>query len=169
MIEVRLDRVLVSAGFLNLFNEAKLINLEVSTSDHSPILLELREPTIVTPTRRFRFENAWLREPMCQQIVAEVWTINSERYLYEKLQECLDILSKRGKKFTDNFKKRIQQCKKILRMLKGRRDSNSREVVKEEQKKLSESILNMSCFGVKGQSIFGLKRGTKIRSSSTPQ
>lgn len=38
MIEVRLDRALVSAGFLNLFAEATLINLEVSTSDHSPFI-----------------------------------------------------------------------------------------------------------------------------------
>lgn len=104
LIKVRLDRALVSAGFISFFTEAKLINLEVSTSDHSLILLELRKPTAVTPTRRFRFENAWLREPICQQIVTEVWITNSKHSLYMKLQEFSDILSKWGQQITGNFK-----------------------------------------------------------------
>lgn len=40
-VEVRLDRALVSIDFMHKFPEAKLINLEISTSDHCPILLEL--------------------------------------------------------------------------------------------------------------------------------
>lgn len=40
-IEVRPDRALVSTSFMNKFPEAKLINLEISTSDHCPIILEL--------------------------------------------------------------------------------------------------------------------------------
>ncbi|KAK1376764.1 hypothetical protein POM88_032957 [Heracleum sosnowskyi] len=39
-IEVRLDRALISPDFLNMFPDAKLTNLEVSTSDHCPIMLE---------------------------------------------------------------------------------------------------------------------------------
>lgn len=39
-VEVRLDRALVTDTFLNLFNAAKLINMEVTTSDHCHILLD---------------------------------------------------------------------------------------------------------------------------------
>ncbi|KAK1381523.1 hypothetical protein POM88_028267 [Heracleum sosnowskyi] len=39
-IEVRLDRALSSAGFLNMFKDVTLTNLEVSTSDHTPLFLE---------------------------------------------------------------------------------------------------------------------------------
>ncbi|KAK1368150.1 Endonuclease/exonuclease/phosphatase family protein [Heracleum sosnowskyi] len=73
MIEVRLDRALVSHNFLNLFAEAKLSNLEVSTSDHSPILLELHKVVAVPPTKKFRFENAWLqriRDNVWEEVVA---------------------------------------------------------------------------------------------------
>lgn len=64
-IEVHLDRALVNQDFLNIFKEAKLTNLEVSTSDHFPILLEPLLCNFVITDKPFRFENAWLREPMC--------------------------------------------------------------------------------------------------------
>lgn len=38
-IEVRLDRALTNIEFLNVFKDATLTNLEVSTSDHCPLLL----------------------------------------------------------------------------------------------------------------------------------
>ncbi|XP_074346885.1 uncharacterized protein LOC141685694 [Apium graveolens] len=46
-IEVRLDRALVNQYFMHLFRDVKLMNLEVSTSDHSPIWL------IPTPGQSF--------------------------------------------------------------------------------------------------------------------
>ncbi|KAK1362169.1 hypothetical protein POM88_046643 [Heracleum sosnowskyi] len=60
-VEVRLDRALVSESFLHLFKGAKLINLEVSTSDHCHILLEPDDCSSVRTVKPFRFENAWLR------------------------------------------------------------------------------------------------------------
>lgn len=71
-IEVRLDRALVNPTFLNVFKEAKLTNLEVSTLDHCPILMEPITRTIVIHSKTFRFKNAWLRESMCYQIVEDV-------------------------------------------------------------------------------------------------
>lgn len=40
-IEVRLDRALVTTGFINCFKKAKLTNMEITTYDHCPILLDL--------------------------------------------------------------------------------------------------------------------------------
>lgn len=58
-LEIRLDRALISNSWSReTFQDAKLTNLEVSTFDHCPILLE---PTIVQHTprmRKFMFENA---------------------------------------------------------------------------------------------------------------
>lgn len=71
--EVRLDRALTNASWLNLFPLAKLYNLEGSTSYHSPLLLNPRQKTISNYQRRFRFENAWLTEPMCEQLIKDVW------------------------------------------------------------------------------------------------
>lgn len=92
-IEVRLDRAIISPGFQNLFPDAKLINLEITTSDHCPLLLELDKNDYVQREKPFRFENAWLKEPICQQIVQEVWNSHSELSLYEKLTHRANILS----------------------------------------------------------------------------
>ncbi|XP_074374624.1 uncharacterized protein LOC141715036 [Apium graveolens] len=127
-IEVRLDRALVSPDFLNLFKDAKLTNLEVSTFDHCPILLEPQVCNIFFRDRPFRFENAWLREPMCYQLVEDAWSNNVGSF-YNKLSFVSEILSAWGKEITGNFKGRISKSKRILQALKGRRDDHSVKVV----------------------------------------
>ncbi|XP_075479011.1 uncharacterized protein LOC142519881 [Primulina tabacum] len=62
-IEERLDRAFGNSEWMTLFPEAQLLNLIASISDHSPILLKTAPPEIVHRTRRFWFENKWLREP----------------------------------------------------------------------------------------------------------
>lgn len=52
-IEVRLDRALVTPTFLNLFKDARLVNLEVSTSDHCPIMLETSSSQFVKQNKAF--------------------------------------------------------------------------------------------------------------------
>lgn len=146
LIEVRLNRALISVDFLNIFKDAKLLNLEVTTSDHCPILLEMHKVNIVAQVKRFRFENAWLREPMCQKIVEEVWNNSSNQSFYAKIEECSEILSKWGKEITGSFKNRINHCKKAIRILKGRKDSISIEALKKEQKNLSEIYAQQEVF-----------------------
>lgn len=68
-IEIRLDRALVSSSFMTQFVDAKLTNMKISTSDHSPILLEPFKRSRSVKVKRFRFENVWLRDPMCGKIV----------------------------------------------------------------------------------------------------
>lgn len=73
-IEERLDRALTTSSWLHLFPLAKLYNLVGSNSDHSTILLVLKKSESDRGETRFHFENAWLLEPMCQQLVAESWS-----------------------------------------------------------------------------------------------
>lgn len=137
-IEVRLDRALVSSNFIQQFSEMKLTNLEVSTSDHAPILFE---PVVVLKTnhvQHFRFKNAWLREPICQEIVKETWSRYAERSLQEKIRLCAEILSEWGKEITGSFKTRINQYKKTMRTMKSKRDSRSLQQYSEAAKQLTE-------------------------------
>ncbi|RVX07677.1 putative mitochondrial protein [Vitis vinifera] len=53
-VEERLDRALVSTGWKHLFNQSHLIHLSVSTSDHLPVLLELRKFVPRQSLRRFK-------------------------------------------------------------------------------------------------------------------
>ena len=105
-IECRLDWALVSQSWLEEFGLAKLTNLEISSSDHCPLLLEPIVPIIPHSQKRFKFENAWLREPMCKQLVEEVWQTKHDCSLSEKIA-CGVVLSDWGKELTGNFKARI--------------------------------------------------------------
>ncbi|XP_074342035.1 uncharacterized protein LOC141679431 [Apium graveolens] len=137
-IEVRLDRALVTQDFLSMFTNARLTNLEVSTSDHCPLWLETQIAVHLKVTKSFRFENAWLREPMCYQLVENVWNRGSDRSFFDKLLRCTELLSAWGQEVTGSFKMRINRCKKILKTLKGRRDTDSLKVFREEKKNLTE-------------------------------
>ncbi|XP_074324163.1 uncharacterized protein LOC141661078 [Apium graveolens] len=111
-VEIQLDRALVSNNFMQVFTEAKLTNIEVSTSDHSPIFLEPKIVTKPLQVKRFKFENAWLREPMCLQIVKETWSMHQHKSIQEKIALCSEMLSSWGKEITGNFKDRIRQSKR---------------------------------------------------------
>lgn len=111
-VEIRLDRAIVSRTWLDIFKDARLVNLNVSTSDHSPILLEPVIATLSPITRKLKFENAWLREPVCKLIVEESWHNSQNETLKLKLRKCLEEVSVWGQDFTGNFKKRIEKCKK---------------------------------------------------------
>uniref|UniRef100_A0A803QQI1 Reverse transcriptase domain-containing protein n=1 Tax=Cannabis sativa TaxID=3483 RepID=A0A803QQI1_CANSA len=124
-VEARLDRALVSNSWLQLFPGAILSNLEYSYSDHSPIYLEPIIRSNHIPYHLFRFENAWLKEPMCIQIVKDSWEAHGEESIMGKINLCATNLSRWGKDLTGNFKRRIQQCKNELSVLKNKRDAQS--------------------------------------------
>lgn len=71
--EVRLDRAVITQEWQNLFPMANLFNLEGSNSDHSPVFLVPKKRDIGSGPSDFKFENAWLLEPMCQQLVSAYW------------------------------------------------------------------------------------------------
>uniref|UniRef100_A0A803PV21 Reverse transcriptase n=1 Tax=Cannabis sativa TaxID=3483 RepID=A0A803PV21_CANSA len=145
-IEVRIDRAVVSQNWLDLFPIAKLLNLEVSTSDHCPLLLMLDNVIQVVAIRSFKFENSWLREPMCLQIVKETWESSGACPITQKLQHCGEKLKAWGSDFSGNFKKRIKECKADLRCWKKGRDPVAIQKYKEAEVKLQEVLLQREIF-----------------------
>lgn len=96
-VEIQLDRALVLNRYMQVFTEAKLTNIEVSTSDHCPVFFEPKVIINSSHIKRFKFENAWLREPMCPQIVKEIWSFHQQKSIQEKIALCSEILSSWGK------------------------------------------------------------------------
>lgn len=123
-VEIWLDRALVSRSWLEVFQNTKLSNLEVTTSDHTPILLEPEIRGQMKRIKRLKFENAWLRDPICRHIVEESWERHKGQSWNIKIKECSAILASWGNEVIRNFKKRIARSKKIIRT-KGRRDEYS--------------------------------------------
>ncbi|XP_060962192.1 uncharacterized protein LOC133032303 [Cannabis sativa] len=111
-IEVQIDRALVSQTWLDSFPLAKLVNLEVSTSDHCPIQLTLDVVQKKEIHKRFRFENLWLREPVCLQLIRDTWEAAAGSSVMDKIHSCGENLLVWGKDYVGNFKARIRDCKK---------------------------------------------------------
>ncbi|XP_074323637.1 uncharacterized protein LOC141660542 [Apium graveolens] len=84
--EVRLDCAMTTALWLTLFSEVKLYNLEGTSLDHSPILLVPETITRSVVRRSFKFENAWLTEPMCRQVVMDNWESMADSDIKEKIR-----------------------------------------------------------------------------------
>lgn len=125
-------------SFMQLFSDVKLINLKVSTSDHSPILLKPFTRSHSVRNANFRFENCWLRDPMCGKIVEEAWHLSCDRSLVEKIAFTASMLDKWGKEIKGGFRSKVQHCKKIMQRTKERRDEFSINLYREHAKKLVE-------------------------------
>lgn len=129
--EIRLDRALVSNDWCTLFPLVKLYNLEGTPSDHSPIFLEPKRMQSTAVRKRFRFENAWLLEPLCSQIVKDRWEDVQELNIMDKVRQCGESLAIWGREITGCFSKRIKECKQRLKQLRSARDNTSLEEYRE--------------------------------------
>ncbi|KAM6600853.1 hypothetical protein CsatA_020462 [Cannabis sativa] len=160
-IEVRLDRALVTDRWLQLFPRAKLINLEVSSSDHCPIFLDLVRHNIASGSRKFRFENCWLREPLCYQVVKECWEEYNLAGIQEKIQRCGESLSVWGKDYSGNFASRIKYWKKEVRRWKQGRDPDAISKYKEAETELFEVLTQKEVFWRQRSKQLWLQEGDK--------
>lgn len=94
-----------------MFLLAKLYNLEGSTSDHSPIFLLPNKPKLNTRKGIFRFENAWLLELMCFQVVMESWMQHGEVEIQHKIKKSSEKLELLGQDIMSNFSRRLKNAK----------------------------------------------------------
>uniref|UniRef100_A0A803QJ68 Reverse transcriptase domain-containing protein n=1 Tax=Cannabis sativa TaxID=3483 RepID=A0A803QJ68_CANSA len=154
-VEERLDKALVSYSWLQLFPLAKLYNVEISTSDHCPIILVPEAYSSGLHTRSFRFENAWLRE----EVVRSNWEALNGRDLIDKIKSCGEALEVWGKDFTGNFKERLSNCKRVVRSLKKKRDEASVKLHREKQEELFEILAQREVYWKQRSKQFWLRSG----------
>lgn len=87
-VQERLDRGLATRSRRQLFPSAEVHVLEVSTSDHLPLVLKLNSQIYVSKKRRFRFENLWIKEFECLNVVKESWNTDGLRNILGKIEYC---------------------------------------------------------------------------------
>ena len=87
-VEEWLDRVFVSAEWLNLFSRVKVTSLEASCSDHLLIFMDLNPIAHTSRHSRFQFENLWLRERDCADVINMIWVSSSGCSIQQKISKC---------------------------------------------------------------------------------
>lgn len=69
-----------------MFPAAEVTVLDVSTSDHLPLSLQLNKKMYVPKTHRFRFESMWVKEKDCLHIIQSCWLEMAGRDITDKIE-----------------------------------------------------------------------------------
>lgn len=117
-----MDRGLANNEWRNLFPLTEVQVQEVATSDHLPLFLNLNKRVFEVRQRRFRFENNWVREKECKEIMKRCWQEAENQDLLTKILMCCNELHEWGGSLRREFKQKIWQCRDRLRRLRSRRD-----------------------------------------------
>uniref|UniRef100_A0A803PNG6 RNase H type-1 domain-containing protein n=1 Tax=Cannabis sativa TaxID=3483 RepID=A0A803PNG6_CANSA len=169
-VEVRIDRALVSQTWLHLFPSGKLWNLEATTSDHSPLNLVLSHSAGAVKVRVFRFENSWLKEPLCFKIIEDVWSSNSGSHVSDKIKFCSDALLIWGKDYFGNFQERLNKCKTEMKKWKRGRDPLAVQQFKAAELEFNNVLLQKELFTpglVEVQEVVGTVSGVVSQAQNT--
>ena len=115
-IQERLDRCLATMEWKNMFQGAFVSHLGKRKSDHVPILLTAAAgPRPQERKRRqklFRFEECWMRDEKCVDVIREAWRQGGE------VDRCVNNtareLQKWGKKHFGSIDKELSECRKQM-------------------------------------------------------
>ncbi|KAH7842466.1 hypothetical protein Vadar_005620 [Vaccinium darrowii] len=91
LIQERLDRVLASHSWCNLYNYAAVSHLNTVGSDHLAIKLFLN-PNAPKPRVPFRFDARWADDEEAHEVIKQAWStpFQGSRFfsVYKKVQSC---------------------------------------------------------------------------------
>ncbi|CAH9086594.1 unnamed protein product [Cuscuta epithymum] len=124
-VEEKLDRILVNDDWWNSFMAAQASSIEAPTSDHMALRLKFSLTFQNGTTKRFRFENIWLREEECRAIVTNSWNAGDHLTVSERINFCGRELLKWDTRRPKGFRRQILACKKRLAWLRGKGDASS--------------------------------------------
>lgn len=96
--------------------------IEVSTSDHLSLYLQLQRQVYVSKRKRFKFENTWLKEDECKRVDMNGWGSAADLDIVKKLKFCGLQLQEWSEGVSFEFKQKIKSCRDRLRKLRSGRD-----------------------------------------------
>ncbi|XP_019190328.1 PREDICTED: uncharacterized protein LOC109184745 [Ipomoea nil] len=102
-VEERLDRVVASLEWLEIYEEVEVRNVWTYNSDHYAIFLDLDTQPVRATRRAFKFESAWLLEEGCAKVVDEAWRRAMGMCFQQKIAECGQRLWRWGESITASF------------------------------------------------------------------
>lgn len=158
-VEEKLDRVLTSPSFNSLFSHARAASLEASSSDHLPILLEIRLFIPTQLARRFKFENSWRREPQCRELISNVWNSSASVDVFNKLLRCGELLYRWGLDIRNLHKQELVQCKLDMQHLRGSRSLADVRKFEEAKKRYHDLLRDKEIQWKQRAKVFWLKEG----------
>lgn len=114
-IQEKLDRGMANQEWRNMFPTAEIEVMEISTSDHLPLFLELNRKVYIPKVKRFKFENVWIHEDECRKIVQMSWQQDENWSISHKMEYCCLKLEEWGGGKVKEMRLQIQQYRKDMR------------------------------------------------------
>lgn len=108
-VEERLDRVLATGDWITYFSNTVVCNILTVASDHLALFLEFVVNSLVRK-HRFRFENLWLREEECREVVTKLWLDSQGGCIQSRIKACGEGLHEWGNGIRMIFKNKIRSC-----------------------------------------------------------
>lgn len=121
-VQEKLDRVLVSGGWRDIFLNAKARSLEGGSSDHMPLFLETNSAGVRRFRRRPRFENSWGKNPECRMVTERAWVQGEGMNIGNRLIECSRAVWNWGRRESGKEVRELRQCTDRMRWLRGARE-----------------------------------------------
>ncbi|XP_019151004.1 PREDICTED: uncharacterized protein LOC109147802 [Ipomoea nil] len=111
--------------WLQTNDRARVYNIRTDSSDHSALFLDIRGADHVVRPRGFRFENAWLLDGGCREVVEREWSNSPGLALQARLGMCGRGLRRWGGDRHHKYGKRAKGIRKEMNALRGSRDPAS--------------------------------------------
>jgi hypothetical protein len=95
---------------------AMVEHLDVAKSDHKCLWLNYSPPATARPKHRpFRFEEAWMTDVGCEEIIRKVWDFSYRGTrmftIWQKIKECKKQLGSWSRTHFGSIKKKIEVLK----------------------------------------------------------
>ncbi|XP_057443227.1 uncharacterized protein LOC130735144 [Lotus japonicus] len=118
LIMERLDRCLITPTWHDLFSHAKTFHIAHFASDHLPLLIDTcsRRKNRGAGGRILRFEECWLRDEECPEVLAELWNRGAVDP-YDRANSCLVGLKRWAKSRFGNVPLEIKATKDRIQEL----------------------------------------------------
>lgn len=121
-VQERLDRGLATQTWIDMFPDAVVKVIEMSTSDHLPLFLDLNRKVYVQKRKRFRFENIWIREKDCYNLINECWHEDGHGNIIDKMTRCCIKLEEWGGGMVKEMRDKLASFRNQMRRFRARRD-----------------------------------------------
>ncbi|XP_074374016.1 uncharacterized protein LOC141714395 [Apium graveolens] len=146
-VQERLDRGLATDKWMEMFPGAEV---------------QLHKQVYVQKTSRFKFENMWVKESECRNIIQMCWNDETTTSLMDKMVICCAKLEEWGENLVKDMNTKLRKYRADMKRFRSRRDKAGTQQYGEARWKYMKLLEKKKYFGVKEPNNSGCVMEIKI-------